>query len=77
MQPLVDGGMVRCCRGEDCVWAEEVGGVMVGGFIAPGADWDLDHTDDRRGYLGAAHQKCNRRAGALKRNARTRRSRVW
>jgi hypothetical protein len=74
---IVDGGLVRCCRGEDCEWAEEVDGVVVGGLIAPGSKWDLDHTDDRSGYLGAAHSRCNRRAGALKRNRRTRRSRVW
>jgi hypothetical protein len=24
---------------------------------------DLDHTDDRRGYLGLSHASCNRRAG--------------
>jgi hypothetical protein len=68
---------VRCCRHGDCEWAEEIDGVMVGGYIRPGQDWDLDHTDDRRGYLGAAHAKCNRRAGAMKRNAKMRRSRKW
>jgi hypothetical protein len=54
-----------------------VDGVELGGFIAPGQPWDLDHTDDRRGYLGAAHRFCNRSAGARKRNAKTRRSRAW
>jgi hypothetical protein len=68
---------VRCCRGASCEWAEVVEGVAVGGFIHPGEPWDLDHTDDRRGYLGAAHAKCNRRAGAMKRNAKMRRSRHW
>jgi hypothetical protein len=52
-------------------------GVLVGGLIVPGEPWDLDHTDDRRGYLGPSHQRCNRRAGALKRNSRMRQSREW
>jgi hypothetical protein len=30
--------------------------------------WELDHTDDRRGYLGASHAKCNARAGAAATN---------
>lgn len=40
---------------------------------------DLDHTDDRRGYLGWAHASCNRRAGAIKRNAKPspKNSREW
>ncbi len=32
--------------------------------ILAGQAWDLDHRDDRRGYLGPAHARCNRSAGA-------------
>jgi hypothetical protein len=30
---------------------------------------DLDHTDDRAGYLGLAHRRCNRRDGQRKTTA--------
>jgi hypothetical protein len=55
-----------------------VNDVLVGGLIHPGEAFDLDHTDDRRGYLGASHVTCNRSAGALKaKRRRMRHSRVW
>jgi len=35
-----------------------------GNQIKRGDKWDLDHADDRLGYLGASHASCNRSAGA-------------
>lgn len=60
--PIVASGAVPCTR--------------CGLLIAPGAFWDLDHTDDRAGYAGCAHRSCNRAAGARKGN-RMRRSRRY
>lgn len=51
---VVDAGQARCSR--------------CGQPIPPGAAWDLDHDDQRRGYLGPAHAHCNRAAGARKAN---------
>lgn len=34
--------------------------------IAPDDDWHLDHTDDRAGYLGPSHAKCNTSAAGKK-----------
>jgi hypothetical protein len=44
--PRVAGGRVHCAR--------------CGKLIAPHDDWDLDHRDDRSGYLGPSHRSCNR-----------------
>ncbi len=44
--------------------------------IDPNATWDLDHSDDRTHYLGAAHTACNRSAGARKRVAQQRASKA-
>jgi hypothetical protein len=43
--------------------------------ITPGTPWDLDHTPDRTGYLGPAHRRCNRAAGARVANSRRARRR--
>lgn len=52
--------------------------VRCSGPIDPDAAWDLDHTDDRTGYMGPAHRKCNRAAGAAKGNSERRRySEAW
>jgi hypothetical protein len=32
-------------------------------LILPGTEWALDHTDDRTGYLGPSHKRCNDSAG--------------
>jgi len=68
LEPLVASGQVACCRCDQP--------------IQPGQPWHLDHTDDRRGYLGPAHATCNLRAGAHKRNGTRKEpplfwSRVW
>jgi hypothetical protein len=42
-------------------------------------EWDLDHSDDRAGYLGASHRRCNRSAGGrlgAQRQRRRRRERT-
>lgn len=39
-----------------------------GRVMLEGQALDLDHTDDRSGYRGMAHRKCNRAAGARKTN---------
>jgi hypothetical protein len=42
------------------------GCVRCGELILPGEAWHLDHTDDRSGYFGPAHKRCNLAAGGLK-----------
>jgi hypothetical protein len=34
--------------------------------IEAGSAWALDHRDDRNGYLGPAHHRCNAQADAAK-----------
>lgn len=47
--PLVATGLVACTR---CHL-----------LIGPGEPWHLDHTDDRTGYRGPSHARCNVSAG--------------
>ena len=54
VEPLVRSGRAVCTR--------------CGLSIDPLEPWDLDHTEDRRGYLGLAHRRCNRSAGGVKGN---------
>jgi hypothetical protein len=67
-------------------WAVKVaaGNVMCarcGGWIAPGSRWCLDHSDNRDGYIGPSHERCNIAAGARKgariSNANRDRRRRW
>jgi hypothetical protein len=43
---LVEGGQAVCVR--------------CGRRIPPGAEWDLDHSDDRATWLGPSCRRCNR-----------------
>jgi hypothetical protein len=55
----------------------EAGGAVCARCGKPIAKWelfDLDHRDDRRGYLGVSHRACNRDVSALR---GSRHSRVW
>jgi hypothetical protein len=48
-KPKVERCEVKCAR--------------CGQLILPGQTWHLDHTDDRVGYLGPSHERCNTSAG--------------
>jgi hypothetical protein len=37
--------------------------------VLPGQRWDLDHTDDRLGWLGPSHASCNRATAGQRRSA--------
>ena len=48
-EPVVKAGNAKCSRCKQPIKADEA--------------FDLDHNDDRTGYLGPAHVKCNRSVG--------------
>lgn len=53
-------------------WCTEVRCLEKSRFIRPGSDWDLAHNEDRTGYLGPAHARCNRSEGSRRGNRRRR-----
>ena len=63
--PLVAEGRAFCC---------ETVCVMPTRWIKPGSEWHLAHNEDRSGYKGPAHAKCNL-AERNRRVARTRKRR--
>lgn len=69
---LVEAGGVSCCRCGKPIVAGKVP-QRWRGQIRLVDNWHLDHSADRRSYLGAAHASCNvkagARAGGLKGNA--------
>jgi hypothetical protein len=46
---IVDAGDTKCARCHALIKADQA--------------WDLDHNDDRTGYIGPSHVSCNRSAG--------------
>jgi hypothetical protein len=66
LRPYAEAGLLRC--------------VFCGEQIV--GEFHLDHTDDRRGWTGAAHPLCNlreagRKTARLRRGRRTVTSREW
>lgn len=53
-EPVVDSGSALCVR--------------CGRPIIPGTRWHLDHTEDKLGYLGPAHARCNLSAAGKRGN---------
>jgi hypothetical protein len=41
-------------------WCAETSCLMPTRYISPGEPWDLAHNEDRTGYKGPAHRRCNR-----------------
>lgn len=61
LEPVVAAGLADCA--------------LCGHRIAAGARWDLAHAEDRRFYLGPAHERCNRATNPAASVERT--SREW
>jgi hypothetical protein len=49
LEPVVATGEIACAR--------------CGQMIGQGEEWQLDHRDDGRGWLGPSHRRCNAKAG--------------
>lgn len=49
--PRVDAGLVDCTRCHEP--------------IEPGRPWDLGHNEQRTGWSGPEHSRCNRKAGGV------------
>jgi hypothetical protein len=58
----VEAGGVECARAAvgECVEDSPL--------IDPDQPWDLGHTEDRKGWTGPEHVKCNRSAGGRRGN---------
>jgi hypothetical protein len=65
-------GQHQAIRAARLPYAYGSGCVRCGRPMLPGQPLDLDHTDDGAGYLGFAHSRCNRQAGARLANDRRR-----
>lgn len=50
-EPVVNAGNAWCTE-TTCLEPDR--------HITPGTPWDLAHNEDRTGYKGPAHQRCNR-----------------
>lgn len=48
---VVEAGKASCARCHKPIKADD--------------PWDLDHNDDRTGYIGPSHMSCNRSAGGV------------
>lgn len=46
---VVEAGNTKCARCHEFIKSDEA--------------WELDHNDDRSGYIGPSHMRCNRSAG--------------